>query len=291
MSIESAKFIVQRGASQFYCRGDELKDKLEDGDLMVVQHDSDDEASKWEVETAKEPPWLPLYEGKAWHISPEGSGTNNVKVQNAEVIYYAETFEQYTGSPTSLQPGIEYVVCGPRVSFKNSTSDFLILEQYTDTSQFKEFSSLFYNCEQFKGNGIAFIDTKSAEYLSYMFTNCYQLGLATENCSVAHFDLTNVVLIKFMFSFCTHMNFDLNSWDVDQIMDFSGLFSHCHQFTQDLTGWDTASATTMASMFLDCPAFNGSAYLAEQLPGFFSLQRPAIRGFSRQQHHRSATSC
>ena len=50
MSIESAKFIIQRGAQQFKCRGDELKDKLEEGDLMVVQHDNENQASKWRAE-------------------------------------------------------------------------------------------------------------------------------------------------------------------------------------------------------------------------------------------------
>lgn len=257
MSIENALFVVQRNGQQLSCKGSELKDKLQDGDLMVVQHENDDEASKWEVEAKGLPPWLPLYEGQSWHIKPKFDGTDNVKVQNAAVIYYADTFEEYTGSPTSLAASVEYVVCGPSVSFKNSTQDFTILERYTDTSQFSAFSNLFYNCTKFRGDGAAYIDTSSAEYLSYMFTNCENFGLGT-NCRVDHFDLTNVKGIKFMFSYCSNMNLELGNWDVDQVRDFSGLFGHCKKFNQDLSGWNTVSATNMSSMFVECLEFNGN---------------------------------
>ena len=47
MSIESAKFIVQRGAEQYNCRGYQLKARLQTGDLLAVQHDYEDECSKW----------------------------------------------------------------------------------------------------------------------------------------------------------------------------------------------------------------------------------------------------
>ena len=47
MSIESAKFIVQRGADQFKCQGDQLRDKLENEDQLAVQHDYDNECSRW----------------------------------------------------------------------------------------------------------------------------------------------------------------------------------------------------------------------------------------------------
>lgn len=47
MSIESAKFVVQRGAQQFKCQGDQLGSKLQPGDLVAVQHHIDDTASKY----------------------------------------------------------------------------------------------------------------------------------------------------------------------------------------------------------------------------------------------------
>lgn len=49
MAIDTAKFIVQRGDERFSCRGDELRDKLQNGDLIAVQHDYEDEASKYEI--------------------------------------------------------------------------------------------------------------------------------------------------------------------------------------------------------------------------------------------------
>lgn len=68
MSVETAKFIVQRGADQFMCRGDELIDKLQSGDLMIVQHDNEDEASKWEVQGSPSAPGFPdTFEVKAEH--------------------------------------------------------------------------------------------------------------------------------------------------------------------------------------------------------------------------------
>ena len=61
MTIESAKFIVQRGADQFSCLGDQLKDKLQSGDLLVVQHNADDAASRYvwnNVDGIQDTDWL-----------------------------------------------------------------------------------------------------------------------------------------------------------------------------------------------------------------------------------------
>ena len=44
----NAKYIVQRAGRVNSSQGHQLRDKLKGGDLLVVQHDSDNEASKWE---------------------------------------------------------------------------------------------------------------------------------------------------------------------------------------------------------------------------------------------------
>jgi hypothetical protein len=36
-NVEDAFFIVQRGGTAFKCKGEELGDKLEDGDYLLVQ--------------------------------------------------------------------------------------------------------------------------------------------------------------------------------------------------------------------------------------------------------------
>ena len=50
MSIENATFVVQRGDEQFSCLGKDLKDKLEDGDMMILQRGA--EKRSWVVKAA-----------------------------------------------------------------------------------------------------------------------------------------------------------------------------------------------------------------------------------------------
>lgn len=54
MSIENALFAVQRDGELYHCKGSELKDKLQDGDLMAVQRNA--VTSQWEVEVTAPTP-------------------------------------------------------------------------------------------------------------------------------------------------------------------------------------------------------------------------------------------
>ena len=70
MSIENAFFAVQRGDELFKCKGSELKDKLEDGDKLVVQRAG--VTSKFVVDGPKMP-WHG-HNGGIFHVK-NASGT------------------------------------------------------------------------------------------------------------------------------------------------------------------------------------------------------------------------
>ncbi len=169
MSIESAKFIVQRGASQFKCQGDELRDKLEVGDLMVVQHDGDDEASKWE---AKGPPWGNHY-GGVWHVKNPTNGP--VKLTSNQAT--PGDFEAYDLDGNSLGQISEFneeliFLTPPDVGnlfFNNNTGQNWEFGELTNTSRVTSMIKMFELCGAFNGEGLSDWDVSNVTNMLKMF--------------------------------------------------------------------------------------------------------------------------
>ena len=250
MSIRSAKFIVQRGDEQFYCRGDQLKSKLEPGDLMVVQHENEARASKWMVEGA---PWE-SHDGGIFHIIVDDYGPLILRDPSDNVgTFTAYDVDGNEKRVSEVQQGEELIVLTPPdASFlfnKNKYQEWRFLE-LTNTSKVTHMGSMFRVCEYF-------------------------------NEPLDMFDMSGVVSAHDMFISAIRFNQPLDSWDVSNITEFNSMFTSANKFNQDISMWNTKNARNMYGMFTTAISFRGDLsqwcvpYITEE-PDLFATSSPMV---------------
>lgn len=246
MSIESAKFIVQRGAEKFSCRGDELSDKLEDGDLMVVQHNSDDEASKWEVKGPL--PWEE-YLDPILHLKNPTEALSFYGGKETECYDMDGNLVRTTGD---IFPGEELVILC-KTDFENmffgekANWEF---GELTNTSTVVNMKSMFFACDNFNSD-LTYLDTSNVESMYQMFEGCKKFDQ-----DISHFDTSKVTTMHRMFYDCNEFNQNINSWDVSNVEDMLSMFANAYLFDQPLDNWDMRKVQTIRGMFNSCNAFN-----------------------------------
>ena len=81
---------------------------------------------------------------------------------------------------------------------------------------------MFYNCGQFKGEGL-------------------------ENWNVS-----NVENMNNMFCGCEKFDCDLSGWDVSNVENMNNMFAECHNFDCDLSNWNVSKVNHMEDMFYGC---------------------------------------
>lgn len=88
----------------------------------------------------------------------------------------------------------------------------------------------------------------------HAFNGCSNLNISATDVP----NLSNVISINGMFSFCTSLTGpnNINSWNTANISDMGGVFSYASAFNQPLNSWNTASVTNMGLMFNNASSFN-----------------------------------
>lgn len=76
------------------------------------------------------------------------------------------------------------------------------------------------------------IDTSKITNMNDLFINYDFKG------DVSNWDVSNVVTMKNMFSWCKNFNSDISRWNVSNVEHMDGMLTGCAKFNQDLSKWN-----------------------------------------------------
>lgn len=244
-NIEEVLFAVQRNGVTSSCKGIDLKDKLEDGDLLAVTRGS--VTYKLEVEI---PPWEG-HPGGIWHV------------KNA-----TEVMELYAGPYTGWSKAddfknevqIKFINPGEEVVFVTGTKPIRLFlynrgtwdfGEYTDTSEVTDFSQLFDQCAEFNGTLGGNWDTSK---VTEAFMMCFQASAFNQD--ISGWDMSSVEDMDNMFAEATSFNQPIGSWDTSNVTYMGGIFLDAHDFNQDISGWDISNVGNLSDVFRNAKSFD-----------------------------------
>lgn len=283
MSIESAKYVVQRGAEQFRCQGDQLSDKLQTGDLLAVQHENETEASKYvwngpdgildtdwlcctdnNARTYKvrgdkfkglfRPPWYGLQ--GIWHVKNASATVNLFNgpykawdvVPNGDGTYSWSDEKQIN----SFDPGEELVFVADTAYylFRDNTTQTWDFGELTDTSEVEIFQAMFANCKKFNSD-IGGWDTSKVYTMASMFSSAESF-----NQNLSSWVTSKVNTMNRMFYYAKAFDSDISGWDTSSVTTMTYMFNGAYAFNKPIGGWNTSKVNTMSHMFWQATAFN-----------------------------------
>ena len=143
-----------------------------------------------------------------------------------------------------------------------------------DTSEVKDFSSLFLNKSNFNED-LSHWNVSNVTDMSYMFrnassfnqnisswnvskvTNMYRMfqSASAFNSDISNWDVSKVEDMEYMFASTESFNSNLNNWNVSSVKNMYAMFTDAY-FDQDISDWDTSAVTSMRMMFYKSHLFN-----------------------------------
>lgn len=98
------------------------------------------------------------------------------------------------------------------------------------------------------------LNTNSTKYMFFNANPCphYPDAFAF----IRRFDVSMVQNMMGMFSYASHFNQNINTWNVSNVTDMSEMFCGASSFNSPIGNWNTDSVRTMAAMFRDARSFN-----------------------------------
>ena len=143
-----------------------------------------------------------------------------------------------------------------------------------DTSEVKDFSSLFLNKSNFNED-LSHWNVSNVTDMSYMFrnassfnqnisswdvskvTNMFRMfqSASAFNSDISNWDVSKVEDMGYMFQSTESFNSNLNNWNVSSVKNMYAMFTHAY-FDQDISDWDTSAVTSMRMMFYNSHLFN-----------------------------------
>ena len=124
--------------------------------------------------------------------------------------------------------------------------------EYLNTSEVKDMSSMFYDCQALTSIDLKHFNTKNVTDMSWMFYVC----AALTSLDLKNFDTKKVTDMSWMFYGCAALtSIDLKNFDTENVTDMSWMFYGCAALTSiDLKNFDTKKVAKMGSMFAGCAA-------------------------------------
>ena len=124
--------------------------------------------------------------------------------------------------------------------------------EYLNTSEVKDMSSMFYDCQALTSIDLKHFNTKNVTDMSWMFCDC----VALTSLDLKNFDTKKVTDMSWMFYGCAALtSIDLKNFDTENVTDMSWMFYGCAALTSiDLQHFDTKKVAKMGSMFAGCAA-------------------------------------
>ena len=119
-----------------------------------------------------------------------------------------------------------------------------------DTSNIKDFSSMFFYCEYIEYIDVSNWDTSKATNMGYMFAYCRNL----KKLDVSKWNTSKVSSFYDMFMSCGKLEtLDVSNWDTRNATSFSDMFNWCWSLKElDVSKWVTSNVTSMRGMFSGC---------------------------------------
>ena len=120
------------------------------------------------------------------------------------------------------------------------------------TSNVKNMTDMFYQCESLKSLDVTGWDTSNVENMGGMFWGCHNL----ESLDISNWNTSNVKSMCMMLWGCKKLEaLDLSGWDTSNVKNMSGMFYDCRRLKAlDLSGWDTSNIKDMSWTFYECSA-------------------------------------
>jgi surface protein len=112
-------------------------------------------------------------------------------------------------------------------------------------------SSMFYGADLFDLPTDSSPTFGSGAILNRFFYRCANLDGV-----VNHWDVSNVVDMRYMFSDCRSFNQPINNWNVSNVTDLGGLFRDCRLFNQPIGNWNISNVTNIGAIFNGADSFN-----------------------------------
>ena len=252
-NIEDVLFAVQRNNELKNCKGSDLKDNLQDGDLLAVTRG--DVTYKLEVEGPM--PWEG-FNGGVFHIKDVvevGTGSQGT-------IRFNTTCQAWTISGNDLglideYSGTDEIVIATSDTeylFKgNSGNDGINWNfgEETDTSEVTTMFGMFYNCRKFNGQLGGNWDTSNVESMLLMFFNAREF-----NQPVGDWVTSKVTNMEAAFYSARGFNQPIGDWDTSSVENMNSMLANTHAFNQYIGDWDTSNVTDMSEMISGCTVFD-----------------------------------
>ncbi|MBQ9555155.1 MAG: BspA family leucine-rich repeat surface protein [Muribaculaceae bacterium] len=98
--------------------------------------------------------------------------------------------------------------------------------------------------------GIAYLNTSSVTYMTFMFSGCKSLDYI----DLSGFDTSGVTDMMAMFQDCTSLTtLDVSGFNTENVTNLGSMFANCESLTLlDVSGFNTDNVVDMAAMFQDC---------------------------------------
>ncbi|WP_420401694.1 BspA family leucine-rich repeat surface protein [Flagellimonas sp.] len=171
-----------------------------------------------------------------------------------------------TGVRTSIthnysEPGVYSVsITGdfPRIYFNFNAGDrnkIIEVNQWGDIEWpfMGSGSFAFAGCENLDVVATDVPDLSNVTSLKSMFNGCKSL---VGNESFNNWDVSNVIVMEFMFYGASSFNQDIGNWNMASARDVSSMFEFASSFNQNLNGWDVSNVVDMSFMFNGATSFN-----------------------------------
>ena len=124
--------------------------------------------------------------------------------------------------------------------------------EYLNTSEVKDMSSMFYDCQALTSIDLKHFNTKNVTDMSWMFCDC----VALTSLDLKNFDTKKVTDMSWMFYGCAALtSIDLKNFDTKKVAKMGSMFAGCAALTSiNLKNVNTKKVTDMSWMFYDCAA-------------------------------------
>lgn len=161
--------------------------------------------------------------------------------------------EDYEQLNTKIKNAIKNITFVNKVSLNSTAYLFAELTgvteisnlNYLDTSNVRDMSYMFGNCEALKKVEFNVLNTSRVTNMEGLFQNCIKL----EEINMNGINTENVTDMSVMFAWCTSLKkLDLSSFNTSNVTDMLGMFA-ATKVLMDLSKFDTKNVTNMTAMF------------------------------------------
>ena len=134
---------------------------------------------------------------------------------------------------------------------KNINITSILFSDFIDTSKTTDMRHMF---ADYKGSelDVSHFDTSNVMHMKSMFSDCKALVTL----DVSHFDTSKVTTLANMFNGCESLaSLDVSHFDTSKVTDMSNMFQRCESLaTVNVSNWNTNNVTNMQNMFYGCNA-------------------------------------